>query len=297
VILAVMVLSVAVFADEADAAGLVKRAISTAGTWLHSDLPAKTVFTNSTNTYDDTKVQTFSDDDIRIADSTGTEFYTFSTGDLGTNKIVSFPALTADDTLSFIGTSQTWTGTQTFTPKTIHSGGINIPAIADITTNGDFWQSSTTANVLKYRASGTTHIVESDLDVATSFTPADPTAITNAAASHLGIGSTVTVTPASTGRLLVTACGTADSTSSATETFQIRYGTGTAPANAAAVTGTAVGPSPTAVQNNAGQQMPICITAVITGATVGTAHWIDLTIATSAGAGTLNTISVSVVEV
>ena len=54
-----MVLSVIVFADDADAAGLVKRAISTAGRWLHSDLPLKTVFTNATNTYDSGKKQTF----------------------------------------------------------------------------------------------------------------------------------------------------------------------------------------------------------------------------------------------
>lgn len=39
VILGVMVLSVVIFADEAEAGGLVKRAISTAGTWLVSDIP------------------------------------------------------------------------------------------------------------------------------------------------------------------------------------------------------------------------------------------------------------------
>ena len=57
-----MVLSVIVFADDADAAGLVKRAISTAGKWLHSDLPLKTVFTNATNTYDAGKKQVFQSD-------------------------------------------------------------------------------------------------------------------------------------------------------------------------------------------------------------------------------------------
>ena len=57
-----MVLSVIVFADDADAAGLVKRAISTTGKWLHSELPVKTVFTNQTNTYDAGKKQVFQSD-------------------------------------------------------------------------------------------------------------------------------------------------------------------------------------------------------------------------------------------
>jgi hypothetical protein len=39
VILGVMVLSIVIFADEAEAGGLVKRAISTAETWLVSDIP------------------------------------------------------------------------------------------------------------------------------------------------------------------------------------------------------------------------------------------------------------------
>ena len=51
VILAVMVLSVIVFADDANGAGLVKRAISTAGRWQPADLPTPTVLSNTTNTY------------------------------------------------------------------------------------------------------------------------------------------------------------------------------------------------------------------------------------------------------
>lgn len=50
VILAALIISV-VFTAEADGAGLVKRAISTAGRWQPSDLPTPTVLSNTTNTY------------------------------------------------------------------------------------------------------------------------------------------------------------------------------------------------------------------------------------------------------
>ena len=125
-----MIVTVAL-ADEADAAGLVKRAISTAGTWLHSDLPTKTVFTNSTNTYDDTKVQTFSDDDIRIGDNAGGQFYTFSTGNLAADRTISLPVLDTADVFVFE------TATQTLTGKTLDGGSntfTNIPKTGISTT-------------------------------------------------------------------------------------------------------------------------------------------------------------------
>ena len=50
IILAALIISV-VFTAEADGAGLVKRAISTAGRWQPADLPTPTVLSNTTNTY------------------------------------------------------------------------------------------------------------------------------------------------------------------------------------------------------------------------------------------------------
>ena len=131
-----MVLSVVVFADEADGAGLVKRAISTAGKWLHSDLPVKTVFTNASNTYDDGKVQTFTDDDIRIQDNTGGQFYTFSTADLVADRSISLPVLGATDVFVFEAASQT------LTTKTIALGSNTISGTTaqfnTANTDGDF---------------------------------------------------------------------------------------------------------------------------------------------------------------
>jgi hypothetical protein len=114
-----------------------------------------------------------------------------------------------------------------------------------------------------------------------------------------------TITPNRSGTVLLTISGTATgSTVTAGDglEWQLSYGTGAAPANAGAVTGTQVG----AVQENtnpaavtaADVHTPFSITAVITGLTLGTAYWLDLaakSIAT-ASSGALANVSVTAVE-
>ena len=124
IILAALIISVA-FTAEVDGAGLVKRAISTAGTWPYADFPAKVVFTNRTNTYENAFVQTFSDDDIRIADSANNHFYTFSTGDLAADRVISLPVLGSADVFVFEAASQT------LTTKTISADSNTITNIDD----------------------------------------------------------------------------------------------------------------------------------------------------------------------
>ena len=370
IILAALIISVA-FTAEVDGAGLVKRAISTAGRWQPSDLPVQTVLYNNTNTYDDGIKQTFNPDatnaglnvgshtaapaspvngDIYL-DSTsnklfgringvwvdlgttgdailsGTQTFTgvntmsgqnvidtaqsglvirntvgnFATtlagGAVAANQTLTLPDITGGDTVASLGMTQTFTGTNTFTPKTIHSGGINIPAIADITTDGDFWQNST-RNVLKYRASSTTYTVESSKDIATSFVPANATGIATTAGAMMGYGGTVSVTPASTARFLVTFCATSQTSGAGTGYIQIRYGTGTAPVNGAALSGTTAGPVVSFTPTSASDRSSSCSTAVITGLNTGTAYWIDVGLrSTSAITSTLLNSVFSVVEV
>ncbi len=114
-----------------------------------------------------------------------------------------------------------------------------------------------------------------------------------------------TITPLRSGKVLLTISGTATgSTVTAGDglEWQLSYGTGAAPANADAVTGTQVG----AVQENtnpatvtaADVHTPFSISAVITGLTLGTAYWLDLaakSIATASSGGLAN-VSVTAVE-
>jgi hypothetical protein len=78
----------------------------------------------------------------------------------------------------------------------------------------------------------------------------------------------------------------------------IGYGTGVAPVNGGAVSGTAVGS--TLVMTNAtaaNNKIPFSIHGVVTGLTVGTTYWIDLALGTITGGTAFATnISISVFE-
>jgi hypothetical protein len=114
-------------------------------------------------------------------------------------------------------------------------------------------------------------------------------------------------TPLRTGRVLITISGTIVAPTGTTVDngimYQISYGTGGAPSNAAAVTGTQVGAvqkytsaiAPTAAADVA---VPFSHSVVVTGLTVGTAYWIDEAAEsiTTVSAMGLSAVSISAVE-
>jgi len=94
-----------------------------------------------------------------------------------------------------------------------------------------------------------------------------------------GAGGTCKITPASGTRVHVVFEGAAqNNTANDAVSFQLRFGTGTAPTAGAAVTGTAVGSVHSAGGgvSNANVSFPASISGVITGLTPGTAYWFDL---------------------
>jgi parallel beta-helix repeat protein len=118
-----------------------------------------------------------------------------------------------------------------------------------------------------------------------SYSPANPTATASTSLVMMGLGTTCTYTPKGSGSVMVTACGFWNTaTASATGTFSARYGTGTAPANGAAVSGTRWGTGTTDSGINSARSIsapaPFSLTQVITGLTAGTAYWFDLTTST-----------------
>lgn len=94
----------------------------------------------------------------------------------------------------------------------------------------------------------------------------------------MGLGGTLALTPKSTGRVRFTLAGDGFVAAAGNDlTLALRYGTGTAPANGAAVTGTAANTNVmrlTAPGNS--YHVPFNTFAEISGLTIGTAYWFDL---------------------
>lgn len=128
-------------------------------------------------------------------------------------------------------------------------------------------------------------------------TPSDPGA--TASTTGLMMGLTGTITPTLTGRILIMISGDVqNNTISDGAKMQIRYGTGTAPTNGAALTGTAVGGLVNFLAAAAAQRVPIALQAVVTGLSIATAYWIDVGLAAvTGGTAAVKNVSISVVEI
>lgn len=115
------------------------------------------------------------------------------------------------------------------------------------------------------------------------FKPADPAQITGATDSMLGLGTTVTYKPNRSGNVLVMVDGNiTDDTTGDLGTWKFRYGTGTAPANNAAASGTAVTPSTTWTALTGVLSVPFSDSQYLT-LTDGTTYWFDFSTAATGG--------------
>jgi hypothetical protein len=116
------------------------------------------------------------------------------------------------------------------------------------------------------------------------------------AAVMLGLG--LTITPAVSGNILLVYSGTAyNNTASAGWFYQLRYGTGAAPAQGAAQSGTAVGGLFSTGGLAVNAIAPFTTQAVVAGLTLGTAYWVDLGVSANTGTATINGSWISAVEI
>lgn len=129
-------------------------------------------------------------------------------------------------------------------------------------------------------------------------TPADPTGTNSTTGVMMGLGASIT--PLTT-RILILASGDIQNSSgSGGGTVQIRYGTGTAPANGDALTGDAIGGQPdltqAAVASN--KAVPFALNAIqVAGLSAGTTYWIDLALAAlNTGTASIKNISISALD-
>jgi hypothetical protein len=115
-----------------------------------------------------------------------------------------------------------------------------------------------------------------------------------------GNGATWTITPQATGVVLAMVSGDVV-VASTSGNFQgkLYFGTGTAPIDEAAVTGTQVSGnfawiSPTTASSRA----PVALMGVVSGLTIGTAYWFDIALQSTGGfTGTLEGCSGNLVEI
>jgi hypothetical protein len=137
--------------------------------------------------------------------------------------------------------------------------------------------------------------------VSAQATSAAPTGTTSATAVMMGLGALGTpakFTPGVTGRVRLQISGQlANSTLNDGATVDLRYGTGAAPANGDAVSGTLGGISQTMTAKVAAQSSGVTLQAIVTGLTLGTAYWFDASLlAVTGGTASLTGVVATAVE-
>jgi hypothetical protein len=112
-----------------------------------------------------------------------------------------------------------------------------------------------------------------------------------------GFGSTCKITPVYSSRVHLAIVGNlANATINDSAYVILRYGTGTAPVNGAAVAGTAVTGELAGTSSTATGALPFNASGVVVGLTVGVAIWFDLSYKANAGTATMNGLSCNVFE-
>lgn len=138
-----------------------------------------------------------------------------------------------------------------------------------------------------------------------SSTPADPAGTTNTTGVMMGLGGAAKITPTATGKVMFMISGDmTNPTDDSACNVQMRTGTGTAPANGAALTGTTRGGlikyeiNNTSLGGTAEARVPFTCSMLVTGLTLNTAVWIDLALQRTNNSGTclVRDISISAYE-
>jgi hypothetical protein len=150
-------------------------------------------------------------------------------------------------------------------------------------------------------ATGATGATGSVANTTTQKTPTDPTV--TASLTGVMMGLSASITPVVTGKVLIIVSGDIDNDSGDDGAqVQMRTGTGTPPINGAALTGTAQGglvkmDVATSGAGNSVTRVPFSLNTIVTGLTLNTAVWIDVSLAAiGAGNARVRDISISIVE-
>lgn len=181
---------------------------------------------------------------------------------------------------------------------TVTSVAMTVPAElavagSPVTTAGTFavtWATETANQVFAGPTSGGAAtptfraLVNADLPAgATSLaTPSNPTATTSTTGVMMGLAGSIT--PTKSGKVVFAVIGSISNNTATRGSFIVlRYGTGTAPTNAAAATGTVVGNGSFHNTAAANLTVPFYAGGIVTGLTPGTAYWLDVQLGSLVG--------------
>lgn len=209
---------------------------------------------------------------------TNTHLLVGNTSNVATDVALSGDATLASTGLMTLATVNATTGTfgsATQIPQIVVNGKGLITSVINV--------SATIPTLLCYQA-----------------TPADPTSTISAIGVMMGLAGAIT--PANSGKIQIIISGNiSNGISGSGAKTQIRYGTSTAPVNGAALTGTAIGNISQLVNPLLALLVPgsgnATCNAIVSGLTVGTPYWIDLSLARmTSGIASLTGISISIIE-
>lgn len=127
--------------------------------------------------------------------------------------------------------------------------------------------------------------------------PSNPTGTASATGVMMGLGTTCSITPVYSTRVRFEIIGSlSNSSAGAGVQPKLMYGTGVAPANGAAFTGTALGQNVSFQPPSANNQAPFALAGLATGLTPGTALWFDVDLVAGAGTASIASLSCNAME-
>ncbi len=155
-----------------------------------------------------------------------------------------------------------------------------------------------TTGLLRITTVGAVATPSTWLPTFTQSSPGNPTGSGSLVGLMMGLAGTIT--PTFTGRVQITVTGTIFNASAIADggKVQIRTGTGAAPNNGDALTGTAVGSLVQYVAATTAEKAPFTLTAIVSGLTLHVARWIDVSLAALVGGtATITDLTISALEV
>ncbi len=126
--------------------------------------------------------------------------------------------------------------------------------------------------------------------------PSDPTGTTDTTGKMMGLAGSITLNT-SNKILLILSGDISTNTTADGAKVQLSYGTGSAPTNGAAITGTQCGSRPTFTGLTGVLTVPFSVQCIVTGLNPGIAYWLDATeAAITGGTASVSNLSLSATE-